>query len=209
DVLRRDAHPAGWCALPPGLERVAGGGVDVEVVRDEVVALGDLRPVARDDDLRRGGGDLQRGGELDRRLRAEVLAHGDPGQRVAAAPSVGGASAVGGTAAVRAVVGAGGEADGGGGGEGGGQQRAAADQVRTFRIGRPGGGARAPGYGSPAGRPGSVVERSREGNGRLRGGGALRADLLEQGVDRRHLGGEGVQHLHGHRPRPGQAQRGP
>src|SRR5699024_5052203 len=153
---------------------------------DEVVPLGDLRPVARDDDLRRGGGDLQRGGELDRRLRTEVLAHGDPGQRVAAA--VGTAPAVGGTAAVGAVIGAGGEADGGGRGEGGGQQRAAADQVRIFRIGRPGDGARAPGYGSPVRRPGSVVERSRERCGDLRAGGALAADLLEQGVDRRHLG---------------------
>src|SRR5699024_11119615 len=126
---------AGRSALPPGLQRLARGGVHVHVAPDHGVALGDGVAVAGDHHLRRGGGDLERGAELDSRLRAEVLADGDAGQGVAAA--VRGAARVGGSAAV-AVVGAGGEADGGGRGEGGGQQRAAADHREAFRIGGPG-----------------------------------------------------------------------
>lgn len=178
--------PAG-CSLPPGLQRLPRRGVDVLVAPDDRVALGDGLPVPGHDDLRRGRGDLERGGELEGRLGAELLADGDAGQRIAAATAVGGPSGVGGAAAVRAVIGAGGEADGGGGGEGGGQQRAAADQVRAFRVGGPVAGT-APGYGAEDERSRSVAEGSvgtcsGEGHRIRRSGGALGADLLEERVD--------------------------
>src|SRR5690625_4803198 len=73
----------------------------------------------------------------------------------------------------------------------------------AFRIGCPGGGARAPGYGL------GPEELSGRRSGLGGSGHVYGPDLGEQGVDLGQGGREGVQDLHRHRAGPGQAQCGP
>src|SRR5690606_3536632 len=159
---------------------------------DQHVAVLDGVAVAGDDHLGLGGGDLERGGEVDGRLGAEVLADGHGGERVAA--PVGGAARIGGAGA-GGIVRAGGEADGGGRGEGGGEQRAAADHEGPFGVGSPGPGARGPGYGSRGGdelNELTVRRRARcSGDGRGVRCAVGAADLGEQRLDLVALGREG------------------